>query len=102
MLGTVGLERKRHLLPHDLTPVESRRLAIARSMIGDPPLLICDDPTAGLNKGDARLIVALLVEFNSNMGTTIICGSTKTLDGVPENQVAISGGRVRSQGGSGG
>jgi putative ABC transport system ATP-binding protein len=102
MLGTVGLERKRHLLPHDLTPVESRRLAIAKSMIGDPPLLICDDPTAGLNKGDARLIVALLVEFNSNRGTTIICGSTKTLDGAPGNQVTISGGRVRSQGGSGG
>ncbi|MBP5634266.1 ATP-binding cassette domain-containing protein, partial [Candidatus Saccharibacteria bacterium] len=67
----VGLADKGHKFPSELAGGERQRVAIARSMVRQPKILIADEPTGNLDPETSWGIVRLLEEIN-NFGTTIL------------------------------
>ena len=71
VLELVGLADKGHKFPAELAGGERQRVAIARSMVRQPKILIADEPTGNLDPETSWGIVRLLEEIN-NFGTTIL------------------------------
>lgn len=71
-IEAVGLKEKTRNLPSQLSGGEQQRVSIARSLVNDPKLLICDEPTGNLDPETSKEIVALLDQINKELGTTII------------------------------
>ncbi len=70
-LTDVGLSHRRFSLPKELSGGEKQRVAIARSIINDPILILADEPTGNLDPATSHEIVDLLLKINSR-GTAII------------------------------
>ncbi len=71
LLGMVGLSSKARLLPTQLSRGEAQRVAVARALANNPPILVADEPTASLPPNTAYEIVDLLEDINKR-GTTVI------------------------------
>jgi len=63
-LRFVGLEDAMDKLPAELSGGMRRRVAIARAVVGDPPLMLYDSPTAGLDPVTAQSIITLIVKLS--------------------------------------
>lgn len=71
VLELVGLKHKAKNYPNQLSGGEQQRVAIARSIVNGPKLLICDEPTGNLDEATSMEIMTVLEEINK-LGTTII------------------------------
>ena len=72
VLEAVGMERKRHKMPHQLSGGEQQRIAIARSLLNDPQVIIADEPTGNLDNETADGIMKLLTGINKEKGTAVV------------------------------
>lgn len=72
VLESVGMERKAHKMPHQLSGGEQQRIAIARSLLNDPQVIIADEPTGNLDNETADGIMKLLTGINREKGTAIV------------------------------
>ena len=78
-LEHVGLKDKIRSFPNELSGGEQQRVCIARAIVNDPKLLICDEPTGNLDANTSKEIMEVLDTINKNLGTTIIM-ATHDLD----------------------
>lgn len=72
VLADVGMENKAHKMPHQLSGGEQQRIAIARSLLNRPRLIIADEPTGNLDNETADGILRLLTGINKEDGTAIV------------------------------
>lgn len=72
MLNLLGLKKRRHHLPNQLSGGEQQRAAIGRALINRPSLLLADEPTGNLDTKSSDEIVALLKNYNRDYQQTII------------------------------
>ncbi len=71
LLSMVGLSNKARLRPVQLSRGEAQRVAVARALANNPPILVADEPTASLPPKTAYEIVELLEDINKR-GTTVV------------------------------
>ncbi|MBR1574322.1 MAG: ATP-binding cassette domain-containing protein [Bacteroidales bacterium] len=71
VLSDVGMERKAHKMPHQLSGGEQQRIAIARALLNRPEVIIADEPTGNLDNETADGIMRLLTGINKE-GTAIV------------------------------
>ena len=99
-LARVELGNKLWALPGELSGGEQQRVAIARVLVQDPKLLLCDEPVASLDIRLGREVVRLITGICREKGTTLIV-SLHTLELLREGFdriVALRGGRLVWQG----
>jgi putative ABC transport system ATP-binding protein len=71
-LGLVGLNDRSHHTPSELSGGQEQRVAIARALVGNPPLLVADEPTGDLDRESANGILSLLQTLSREHGKTIV------------------------------
>ena len=72
LLETLGLTEHQNKFPAQLSGGQQQRCAIARALIKNPKLLLCDEPTGALDSKTSRDILILLEEINAKYGTTML------------------------------
>ena len=68
----VGLKDKLRSYPDELSGGEQQRVSIARAIVNDPKVLICDEPTGNLDPETSMEIMKVIDDINKELGTTII------------------------------
>ena len=71
-LERVGLTGKEKSYPHQLSGGEQQRVCIARAIVNEPKVLICDEPTGNLDPKTSKEIVKVINKINKEMKTTVV------------------------------
>lgn len=72
LLDEVGLHDRGHHYPSQLSGGEQQRIAIARALANDPPLILADEPTGNLDSSNGRHILDLLLQVRRSRGATLV------------------------------
>jgi putative ABC transport system ATP-binding protein len=98
LLTHLRLEKRFHHLPEDLSGGEKQRVAVARALAGDPPIILADEPTGQLDSKSGRLIVEVLRDLAHNEGRLIFMVSHDTrILGLADRILEIDDGRLKDQ-----
>ena len=71
-LELVGLKEKIKSFPDELSGGEQQRVCIARAIVNDPKILLCDEPTGNLDPRVSKEIMDVIESINKKLGTTIV------------------------------
>ena len=95
VLELVGLKNKVRQYPSQLSGGEQQRVVIARAIVNNPKLLICDEPTGNLDPDTSMEIMQVLEAIN-NMGTTIIMAThdREIVDRMKKRVIVINEGKL--------
>ena len=88
-LGAVGLHAAADLYPRELSGGMARRVALARALALDPPLMVYDEPLTGLDPIAAGVIMRLIARLNASLGMTSIIVTHHVHETLPISDRAI-------------
>lgn len=71
-LERVGLKDKVRSFPGELSGGQQQRVCIARAIVNEPKLLICDEPTGNLDPETSKEVMKVIENINKELGTTIV------------------------------
>ena len=97
MLHLVGIMGKEKRFPHELSGGEKQKVALARALVGNPLLLVCDEPTGDLDPIATQELLKLLLKINKG-GTTVILSTHHrgVVDTLKKRVVVLKEGKVVS------
>lgn len=72
LLDAVGLKQRAGFYPRDLSGGEKQRVAFARAMAGDPPIILADEPTANLDSKTGNSVLGVLKDLAENFGKAVV------------------------------
>ncbi len=87
VLEAMGIQDKRRRFPRELSGGEQQRVSIARAIVKNPKLLLCDEPTGALDYQTSRSILKLLQQVNKRHGTTILMITHNTAIAAMANRI---------------
>ncbi|WP_225987018.1 ABC transporter ATP-binding protein [Streptomyces spectabilis] len=93
-LRRVGLGHRLHHEPHQLSGGEKQRVALARAVLGDPPLLLADEPTGALDSRSGAVVIDLLHELHRAGTTVVVITHDRDIAGALPREVRIKDGRI--------
>ena len=94
-LDLVGLSHKSRMYPGELSGGEQQRAAIARALVNNPKILLCDEPTGNLDPSNTTEIMELLLRINLK-GTTVVVATHNqaVVDRMRRRVVRLEDGRI--------
>lgn len=93
-LKIVGLEDKINSLPNQLSGGQQQRVAIARAIVGDPDILLADEPTGALDSKTGKEIMAIFKELNEREKTIIMVTHDEEIARYAERIIFIKDGKL--------
>lgn len=97
LLETLGLTEHQNKFPSQLSGGQQQRCAIARALIKNPKLLLCDEPTGALDSGTSRDILVLLEEVNRKYGTTmLIVTHNNSIKNMVDQVIFLKDGQIKN------
>jgi putative ABC transport system ATP-binding protein len=93
-LTQVGLRDKADRLPSQISGGEKERVAIARSIVNEPPVLLADEPTGNLDTKTTREIMELLRQLNQDGMTIIMVTHSPDCAGYAQRILKVSDGKL--------
>ncbi|OIQ88929.1 macrolide export ATP-binding/permease protein MacB [mine drainage metagenome] len=93
-LERVGLTHRMHHNPEKLSGGERQRVAIARALVGEPALVLADEPTGNLDSASSASIMALLHELHTGGSTILVITHDHEIAASLPRQVAVRDGRI--------
>lgn len=95
VLRTVGIEARRDALPPSLSGGEQQRVAVARALVGEPRILLADEPTGSLDSASAAVVMDLITRFHQRGGTVLVATHDQHLiRSVPARVIHLEGGKL--------
>ncbi|MDE6169204.1 MAG: ATP-binding cassette domain-containing protein, partial [Acetatifactor sp.] len=96
LLETLGLTEHQNKFPSQLSGGQQQRCAIARALIKNPKLLLCDEPTGALDSRTSRDILILLEEINKKYGMTmLIVTHNNSIKNMVDQVVFLKDGQIK-------
>ncbi|MDZ7696384.1 MAG: ABC transporter ATP-binding protein [Deltaproteobacteria bacterium] len=93
-LDQVGLSGKEGRLPSQISGGEKERVAIARAIVNEPPVVLADEPTGNLDSGTSREIMELLQRLNREGTTILMVTHSPDCAGYAERILMVTDGRL--------
>jgi cell division transport system ATP-binding protein len=95
VLDLVGLSHKSRMYPNELSGGEQQRTAIARALVNNPKILLCDEPSGNLDPSNTTEIMELLLRINLK-GTTVVVATHNqaVVDRMRRRVVRLEDGRI--------
>ena len=97
LLREVGLEKRSGHKPSELSGGEQQRVAIARSLVNDPDLILADEPTGNLDSASGLGIMQLLSNLNKNGRTVLVVTHDPRMTRFSDETLHLLDGRIVSQ-----
>ncbi len=93
-LKWVGLTHKAQRLPNEISGGECERVAVARAIVNNPPVLLADEPTGNLDSRNTRDIMALLGRLHTSGTTIVMVTHSATCSAHAQRTLYLSDGRL--------
>ena len=100
VLRRVGLGHRLFHEPQQLSGGEKQRVAIARAVVGDPPLLLADEPTGALDSRSGKVVIDLLHELHRAGTTVVVITHDRDIATSLPREVRVRDGRIEHDSGS--
>ena len=100
MLERVSLHDKLHHFPNQLSGGQQQRVAIARALVGNPSILLADEPTGALDQKTGKQVMALFQELNEEGRTVIMITHDMNIAAYARRVVHIIDGELTEGGGT--
>lgn len=94
LISTFGMEERIHNLPRNLSGGQQQRIAIARSLITNPQLILCDEPTASLDHNSARMVMDMLSQLSRESRAVIVVTHDVRLRKYADRTIYVSEGMI--------
>ncbi|HEV8562830.1 MAG TPA: ATP-binding cassette domain-containing protein [Actinophytocola sp.] len=101
LLDLIGLTELAATYPDELTPGQRRRVAVARALVGEPDVLLADDPTGALDPDGAAGVLTVLDRARAELGATVLVATADphVVRRIADDVAVLEHGRLLERGG---
>ena len=97
LIRTFNMEDRKNNLPRNLSGGQQQRIAVARSLITNPQLVLCDEPTASLDQSSAKQVMEMLRDLSRENRAVIIVTHDMRLNKYADRTIYVTDGKISQE-----